>query len=299
MKILLTICTLSMFIIMTTHAAYALPSDNFNDNLRNASLWNLLESNPSSVWCTETNQRLEIESAGYAPEDFAAYISNHWGFVTTSNFSFKVDFHNSITSGGVETYATIGLTLGKGYNFAVIEDNHVCVSACWESMHAPSVCFEYTYKLNGSGPDEFRLVRSSDDGTLYVSYDAGLDELYLSGTGYWKINASYTMSGLLKGQWDGYVITPLIFGSIKNMAVSSGTAYLDNFVIDSGTVILETDLNNDNKTNMLDFAQFANQWLRADCEESNNWCQGADFDKNSDVDLSDLAEITESWLAEI
>jgi hypothetical protein len=40
----------------------------------------------------------------------------------------------------------------------------------------------------------------------------------------------------------------------------------------------------------------ANQWLRSDCQASNNWCQDADFDHSGSVDVLDLAELTQHWL---
>jgi pimeloyl-ACP methyl ester carboxylesterase len=56
------------------------------------------------------------------------------------------------------------------------------------------------------------------------------------------------------------------------------------------------DLNGDSKINFADFSLFADDWLKADCEESNNWCEGTDFDHIGSVDMLDLATFASHWL---
>ncbi len=46
------------------------------------------------------------------------------------------------------------------------------------------------------------------------------------------------------------------------------------------------------------FARFAMYWLDSPCNESNNWCEGADLDGSTDVGLSDVDELAYWWLAE-
>ena len=47
---------------------------------------------------------------------------------------------------------------------------------------------------------------------------------------------------------------------------------------------------------MRDFALLANQWFKTDCQASNNWCSGADFDQNNSVDSGDLKVLADNWL---
>jgi hypothetical protein len=56
------------------------------------------------------------------------------------------------------------------------------------------------------------------------------------------------------------------------------------------------DLNGDCRVDMIDFALFADNWLGANCKAANNWCEGADIDKNGEVGFADLAEMVEHWL---
>jgi hypothetical protein len=235
MKKLITICLSVGLMVFATSVAYAaLPSDNFDNNSMDT-MWNLYEDNHSNAWLDETNYRLELRSTEAAGDFAAVYVANGWGLSTTDNFSFKADFHNSFTSGGFDTWATVFLGIGKGSDLATIRANNAIVDAAWDRSYEynppPYSVFGYSYTVDGDESWSGE-ARASSDGTLYVSYDAGADELYLSHTGYGEPNASDTISGLLKGEWGGDVITPFIGGDVENVALDSGVAYLDNFVVD-------------------------------------------------------------------
>jgi hypothetical protein len=55
------------------------------------------------------------------------------------------------------------------------------------------------------------------------------------------------------------------------------------------------DSNNDNTTDMLDLLNLSNNWLMP-CDAENNFCDGADFDRNGKVDLMDFTILSEFWL---
>jgi hypothetical protein len=40
---------------------------------------------------------------------------------------------------------------------------------------------------------------------------------------------------------------------------------------------------------------FVSHWLQTGCSDP-NWCGGADFDKSSNVDLTDFAVLAQHWL---
>ncbi len=46
-----------------------------------------------------------------------------------------------------------------------------------------------------------------------------------------------------------------------------------------------------------DYAKFAEQWLQTNCSGLNNWCDGADFEPDGDVDRLDLKRFFDKWLA--
>jgi len=243
MKKLITISTVLVLMVVTTSVTYALPSDNFDNNSIDA-IWNLYEDDPGNAWLDETNHRLELRSTAVTEDSVAVYVANGWGFSPAHNFSFKADFHNSFTSDD-PAWATVMLGIGKGSDLATIRGNNAIIDAAWDrgdEYNQPQYSvFGYSYTVDGNESESsFHETRGSSDGTLYVSYDAGEDELYLSHTGYGKDKASDTIPDLLNDKWGGAVVTLFIGGDVENVvALDSGVAYLDNFVIDSGTIIPE------------------------------------------------------------
>lgn len=238
MKKLLLISAVSLLTIVTTSVADALPSDDFNDNVMDPSLWNLYQENPNA-WLEEINQRLELRSAAGVEEAVALYAANGWGFLTTNNFSFKADFHCSSTSGPEYSEFNVMLGIGKGVNDPVtIENNNATIAAGYYVDEYESESFFSCDKTtDGIHVNEGWQSRSQDNGTLYISYDASEDKLYLSDTGY--DSPWVTISDLLKGEWDSPVVSLFLGGYVDNIALNSGDAFLDNFVVDSGSVIPE------------------------------------------------------------
>ena len=225
MKKLTTICAVAAVMIFGTSMAYALPSDNFDNNSIDTTLWTLYEDDHSSAWLDETGGRLEFRSTASA-YDLAAYIANDWGFLPTVDFSFKVNFHYDSTAS-----ASVFLGIGKDGENDVWLDAGYEESAffCWEAI------------VNGSIIDEVEKARGSTDGTLYISYNASEDDLYVSDTGYGSGAAWGTILDLVQGAWDADIVSPFLGGDIwgPGEALPSGAAYLDNFVVDSGTIIPE------------------------------------------------------------
>ncbi|HPB94199.1 MAG TPA: CARDB domain-containing protein [Anaerohalosphaeraceae bacterium] len=63
------------------------------------------------------------------------------------------------------------------------------------------------------------------------------------------------------------------------------------------TDLSPSDFLRDYQVNLADFAQLAQQWLRADCILP-GWCSGTDLDYSGGIDLDDLDQWTEDWLWE-
>jgi hypothetical protein len=71
------------------------------------------------------------------------------------------------------------------------------------------------------------------------------------------------------------------------------------FVIYQETVaklLSEGDLNEDDCVDIIDLALLASQWTNSNCNEGNNWCNGADIDSGGTVDAKDFASFSEAWL---
>ena len=59
---------------------------------------------------------------------------------------------------------------------------------------------------------------------------------------------------------------------------------------------IPADLDLSNTVDFLDFSKFSAYWQQTDCNQSNNWCNRADINHSSAVDLSDLAILADNWL---
>jgi hypothetical protein len=46
----------------------------------------------------------------------------------------------------------------------------------------------------------------------------------------------------------------------------------------------------------VDFTRFADQWNRTDCDATNEWCSGSDFNRDGAVSIDDLAAFADAWL---
>jgi F5/8 type C domain-containing protein len=58
----------------------------------------------------------------------------------------------------------------------------------------------------------------------------------------------------------------------------------------------DTDINNDGKVNIEDFAVLSVWWDDENVCSLSNWCGGADFNMSGTVDMLDFAYFVENWL---
>jgi rhodanese-related sulfurtransferase len=202
--------------------------DDFEDG-EAGSLWFEYEPDMSKIWVEETGGRLEVYASARADDIDAAYVSNGWRLDVTKNFELKVDFHYGKLDVG-DSWVMVGLlpSLAEPVSRIITFE-----AGCMNEQ--PFYLYE---AINDSWRKEEISDRSSDDGTLYVSYDAGKDELYLSHTGYGKANAWRTVTGLLKNKWAAQPVYVAIGGGSDRVVLDAGDAYLDNFVVDSGVLDL-------------------------------------------------------------
>lgn len=62
--------------------------------------------------------------------------------------------------------------------------------------------------------------------------------------------------------------------------------------------IVASDFDSSGRVDLSDFARLAMHWLDINCDEFNNYCQGADHVEDGDVDIYDLLLFAYSWLKE-
>jgi hypothetical protein len=165
-------------------------------------------------------------------------------------------------------------------------NNYILIAAD-SNNNEPHFWFEQI--VDGSTVSSGQIARDLNDGTLFISYDAVLDELYLSHTGYGSANAWQTIAGLLRNQWASNPVTVAIGGGSKGCSIGDGQAYLDNFEVTSGRVLgwpTTRDLNRDGFIDSLDIKIMSEHWLQTGI--------GIEGDVNGDdtVNFVDFAFLT-------
>ncbi len=208
--------------------SWQLPADDFKDG-KPEPLWMLYEPQPEAVHLREVNGRLEVEAIAQSQNVDAIYAADGWRLDATKDFAIQVDFHFSKQGGG-DGRVTLGVVPSldpSGMQWAELE------AGCFES--GPFYLYEVR---DGSWVQEVVTDRSSDGGTLYMSYEPDTDELYLSYTGYGKANNWRTVKGLLKGRWASKPVSVILSGGSQGMALTGADAWLDNFAVSSGVLVL-------------------------------------------------------------
>lgn len=209
---------------LTETVDLAAASDNFDDN-NPGIMWSLGGDDLANCYLDETNKRLELRATSKSDDSSAYYFSNGWGIDPTLDFSLRVDFRQDLKLGN-SAWLSITLT----------PDADGTSSQRVEFGLGSNGLYSYYWvtALNGSKSFTKNGNRSRDNGTLYVSYSASRDELYLSYTGYGAENAWVTVQGYLRNGWGARMLNIGLSGGSDQRRVDSGQAYLDNFVVDAG-----------------------------------------------------------------
>jgi len=202
----------------------AVISDDFNDDQR-GDMWRDYGDDLLSCWLEEVNQRLEIRSTAKAAGIEAFYLGHDGPLDPTKDFSFKVDFHYSLVT-DQSGWVLVGLTPDVND----LNARYVKFGAGCDKLYP----YFWYAAVSDAGPQIDIAERSLDDGVLYVSYDAALDELYLSDVGYGAKNAWGTIKGLLQASWRGGPVHIFLGGGANGLELNSGAAYLDNFAVGTG-----------------------------------------------------------------
>ena len=201
--------------------------DDFGDG-KAEPLWMAYEPEPDRVRLKEVNGRLEVEAVVQTENVDSIYASNGWRLDASKDFALRVDFHFSKQGpgNGRVTLGVIPRLDPSGMRWAELE------AGCFDT--GPF----YLYEVRDGGWVQERVKdRSSDNGTLYMSYDPNTDELYFSHTGYGKANAWQTMPGLLKGRWASEPVYVILSGGSQGIALTGEEAWLDNLIVSTGTLI--------------------------------------------------------------
>jgi len=206
----------------------AVLSDNFNDN-DPADLWQLDGEDLTNCWLESVNRRIELRTTARAVQGSSAYYrGSNWRIDPSDDFAFRVSYHYGLLTDNVG-WVFFGVTPN-------VQDDlyagYVKLGAGCDGKF-PFLWYE---AIDGVDMRIDFSTRPDDDGVLYISYSAALDELYVSGTGYGKQNAWGVIPNMLGDSWRHEPVTVFLGGGADGLEIRSGDAWLDNFVLDSGTI---------------------------------------------------------------
>jgi hypothetical protein len=220
-------CGLYFSLALTSNVPKMVLSDDFDDNALGGS-WKLVADDPVMCRVEEKGRRLELTAAAGTSRVSAFYLGNGWGLDATKDFSLRVDYHYVLSAqedGGV---ALLLAANGNDVRSASLR-------------FGAGACLSYPYFWHEAADGTMRrssyVRRSQDSGSLYVSYDAKRSELYLSAAGYGKEKAMVTTTLLSQGSGGGQVVFVGLGGTSDREAIAPGNAWLDNFRLDSGTLV--------------------------------------------------------------
>lgn len=208
----------------TTDGGGALPSDYFTDG-QMGSLWWLDAEDFANCWLSEAHQRLELRSTSGSQWASARYVSNNWELDAKRNFSLRVDFHQGL-KGSNATWLAVALVP----NISRRDSQYIKFGVGNSDGYS---YFWYETMDDGGTRSQF-TSRDQDNGTLYLSYNAGKDELYLAYKGYGASNAWTTIRGFVQGAWASSGLAVMLEGGSNRTQVTSGQAHFDNFVVEAG-----------------------------------------------------------------
>ncbi len=204
-------------------------TDNFDDNTT-GSIWYKIQTDPSNVWLSESNQQLNLLSTSSSAGAEAAYHSKGWRLDATRDFACRVDWQ-LLNTGAPMTDLSLRIMNDLG--------NYVSYSVNRIAPAGPK--FEVKGKTAGTDVAYESMARTPTSGTLYISYDSILDRLYFSPIGYYRRESTpmndWAVAGLVRGQWNATSLGVMLSGSVQGQQIILGEANFDNFVLDDGVLV--------------------------------------------------------------
>jgi len=201
--------------------------ENFDDNEPSV-IWRTYTEDPKNCTLVERNGRLELQTTSSAAGAWAMYVSNAWRFDPNFDFAMKVDLQYTPV-----TYAKGWVGFGLTCNAERPSEQQVGVGIGASHMYAP-----FWYRtVEGLCVDTSTAPRFKNRTTVYLSYCAEADELYIGDGGYGVDHAWITFPGLIKGQWSNKPLYVWLGGTSNGLSLTSGQAFLDNLMIETGELL--------------------------------------------------------------
>ena len=208
-------------------ASQTVMQDNFDDNSK-GTMWKVYTDNPN-IQVKEINKRIEFTAKANETPMFAGYVADSkWPIDPNHDFALRLDLNYDLVTmeGG---WLTFGVTPNnteprKQY----VQFGIACVSLFQSFWREWKEGYEVRWTF------EDRRVSKS---TLYISYDAASDTIYMGKTGYGPENAWEVLPDSIRGRWGRKPIYVFIGFATEGAVVDAGHAFADNFALDTGTIV--------------------------------------------------------------
>jgi nitrogen fixation-related uncharacterized protein len=219
--------------------AFAAVDDNFNDNVTGPQ-WSVLTDHPS-LTVTEQNNRLEVISApSNSPINDALYLSNGstpFRLSTASDFEIAIDYSFTQVRNEPALGSLLGVVFGVGRDLDGTDSAAIGYFYSRQNFGLPVT-------LGGVGVGHRTDDVSSEDaaalattsGTFVIAYSAAGDDLSFKVDGG---STLYTLQNTVQAIWNASDLLVSFGARGHGFSTQSGDAYLDNFVVRSGTIITE------------------------------------------------------------
>lgn len=235
----LSVCLAVIGLVAPAFAATAY-DDNFDDNTL-GSAWTEIIDAPATLDAAEQNQRLEVLATGGGPANQdAIYLSDGadgFRLSTAADFEIAIDysFTNASATGGIPgTGDAMLLVLGIGRDLDGTDS--AAIGLGYVNAFGAGVLGLAAGSRVDDAQTNTPILNGLATGTLVVAYDTALDRLTLGD----DIGNVTTIDNMVVGQWLADDVFVSFGARGTGFATSSGDAFLDNFVIRNGTVVVPT-----------------------------------------------------------
>jgi hypothetical protein len=210
-----------------TATAQPVVQDNFDDN-KTGTLWKPYTDNPNTQ-VKEINKRVEFTAKASETPMFAGYVaSSTWPIDPNHDFALRLDLNYDLVTmeGG-------WLTFGVTPNNTEPRKQYTAFGLACVSLF-PSFWREWKegYEVRWTFEQ-----RTSDKTTLYITYDAASDTVYMGRTGYGPENAWEVLPDNIRGRWGSKPVYVFMGLATEGAVVDAGHAFVDNFSLDQGVLV--------------------------------------------------------------
>jgi DNA-binding beta-propeller fold protein YncE len=226
-----------------SRAAFASPSlsDNFSEDTQ-ASWWYYVQQDPAEAF-NDTGGLLQFTSTAASTEWGPVYVLRENEIEATQDFEVKATWHLAAMSGIQNNQEVdIGLQV-MGVGNENLNGDSVELTNKWENDGSGAyqgLGVRIKSNNNDIYDGKFSPTSPVTDGTLYISYTASTDTLYVSLNGYFlpaSSNGDWVYSGVVKGQWGASRIVAMLEADAQQVALTSGQSYFSYFEVTEGTMV--------------------------------------------------------------